>query len=66
MNPTLTNPNPNPNPNPNQVRLGVAVVPGESCAAAPPPAGRRHLRLSYVIDECEYEAGLAKVYDSTG
>ena len=46
---------------PIQVRLGVAVVPGENCATAPPPAGRRHLRLSYVIDESEYDAGLAKV-----
>ena len=43
------------------MRIGVAVMPGENCAAAPPPAGRRHLRLSYVIDECEYEAGLSKV-----
>ena len=42
-------------------RLGVAVMPGESSAAAPPPAGHRHFRLSYVIDEAEYEEGLRKV-----
>ena len=42
-------------------RLGVAVMPGESSAAAPQPAGHRHFRLSYVIDEAEYEEGLRKV-----
>jgi len=43
-------------------RIGVAVVPGESCAAAPPPAGRRHLRLTYVIAEDQYAEGVAKVH----
>ena len=42
-------------------RIGVAVMPGESCAAAPPPAGHRHFRLSYVIDEDQYDVGLQKV-----
>jgi hypothetical protein len=34
---------------------------GENCAAAPPPAGRRYLRLTYVIDEAEYDEGVRKV-----
>ena len=42
-------------------RIGVAVIPGDQCAVAPPPAGRRHLRLSYVLDEGEYDEGLRKV-----
>lgn len=42
-------------------RAGVAMVPGESCATAPPPAGRRHLRLTYVLDEADYDEGARKV-----
>ena len=42
-------------------RIGVAVQPGEYCAAAPPPAGRRHIRLTYVLDEGDYEPALRKV-----
>lgn len=42
-------------------RIGVAVQPGENCAVAPPPAGHRHIRLTYVIDADEYEPALLKV-----
>ena len=41
--------------------LGVAVMSGENAAAEAPPAGRRHLRLTYVIDEDDYDAGVTKV-----
>jgi DNA-binding transcriptional MocR family regulator len=42
-------------------RIGVAVQPGENCAVAPPPAGHKHIRLTYVIDCEEYEPALLKV-----
>ena len=42
--------------------IGVAVMPGDKCAAADDArAGRRHLRLTYVLDGGEYEEGCAKV-----
>ena len=42
-------------------RVGVAVMPGDQCAAGAPPAGQRHLRLTYVLDEAEYDEAARKV-----
>ena len=42
-------------------RVSVAVMPGDQSAVSPPPVGCQHLRLSYAIDESEYDEGMRKV-----